>query len=99
MLTEASIRLAPSDLQTTFVVVGKVHLHFFLTTLVGFRCPRLGAVRNPEGHNAGARAKAHLQALGYYAEGTGKTATEEDFQRLAMAALAGSSGPDYLLLR
>lgn len=91
------IRLIDTAKNTATVMVGGVALYFSYSTLVGFRCPRLGAVANPDGKSYGVTTAKHMTQFGLNGPGVGKVKTEEDFQTLAMGAVMGSSGPDYLL--
>ncbi|UTU07713.1 hypothetical protein CcrC1_gp522 [Caulobacter phage C1] len=97
-MTEEPIRLRAEPANMTTVAVGGVLLYFSYLTLVGFRCPRLGTVVNPEGRAKSKTTAAHMTHFGLNAPGTGQCSTEEDFQTLAMGAVMGSSGPDHLLL-
>ncbi|AXQ69606.1 hypothetical protein HOU03_gp162 [Caulobacter phage CcrSC] len=97
-IEDQTIRLREEGKNKTTTVIGGVLLFFSYSTLVGFRCPRLGMVINPAAKSYGVTTARHVGEFGLGAPGVGKTATEEDFQRLAMGAVMGSSGPDYLLL-
>lgn len=82
-----SIKLNPEPANMTAVKLGAVTLYFSYQTLVGFNCPHLGTVSNPDGKSYGRTTAGHMTKFGL--AGAKTTRTEADFQTLALRAVQG----------
>lgn len=77
------IRITSKETSTDAVRIGRVMLYFSYQTLVGFDCPHLGTVRTPTKY--GTTTAKHMNGFGLKDART--TATEADFQTLALRAV------------
>ncbi len=94
-----TIRIVSDDKNTTTVKIGDVVLCFSYSTLVGIKspAPEIGYVVNPDGKGYGVTTAKHITAFGL--KGASTTATEADFQAVALGAVQGSIGPAHLIIR